>query len=440
MKELIELFETFSGGAGLTLLTLVVVSFAALLVVLGLYDSRFLIAVSILSYSLPLVNSSLLPPLSNVYIALALGLVVLLGMTRGKMPKFELLRTGAFPATAVHLGLGILLLGFSVNTGESIGTAVSILIAAGYVWMLLSVATPEEIRSSMRAALGVVVVVSVVFVLLNPGVGISGSEIDGSMNRWRGILENPNALAALASMVFLLSNTQVGVIMTVIPTLVILFGSGSRSSTLGLGVVMWPRIFARATPFMRRASMVVAIVAALPLLYAVFFTEGSPTPDDQSGVMRVTNTRAESWGYGTDAIKANLFGGIGLGNDRAASGERMMHIHSSVLRPLTELGLPALIPLGMVLAKAIQYLRAPESSMRTIFAFLIIYGVFEGWIFAGGSLIFIVFLVSASLVDMDLRDDKAKTKRAARERLLGTVGRITSRGGAHTPASVDATL
>lgn len=399
---IVEAVNLLVGDFSFSLVAFLGVSAVLLLVALGLYDGRFLLAISILAYSLPLVTADLIPAQPNLYLGGAFGLMLLLGMTRASMPEFNLLKTGAFPATGAYLVIGVMLLGASADTGESITTAMSVVLAVVYTWLMLSVCTPDEIRSSFRIAAGLFVALSLFFVVFVPSVGIGSSNAAVEAGRWRGVMENPNGLGVMAVLLIMLSSRQTSSLRSLLLTAVVLVGSGSRSSALGLGVMIWPRIFARSSRVVRRTTLVIAVLIAVPLLYGVLFTDGAVQSDDGTGVLRTKNTRAESWGYATTSIGSHLVGGLGMGNDVLASGDREMGVTSSVLRPMTELGLPALIPLGMVLALGVRFIRAPESPFRTVVAFMMIHGVFEGWLFAGGSVVFALFLAATALVDLDL--------------------------------------
>jgi hypothetical protein len=383
-----------------------IVGVGVLVLALGLYDVRFVLVGAMLMYASQLFGPDVLTPRPLVYAALALVLAGLCAVYRGRMPKFSVLATGIFPASFVYLALGIALLWASVDTGESITTVFSVLMALTFCWILLSACDPEEIRSAIRWTTGIVVVLSLIFVLVRPEVAIGAWGQDGLAQRWEGIMENPNALAGFTSVYFLAAPTLSAVMFALVPTVIMMLGTGTRSAALGLGVVAGPQILREQSRTVRRIVLGLAILVALPLLYSVFFSEGAQQVDITEGsLVRTTNTRAESWGTAVDSIGANLIGGVGLGNDGKLS-EELTGVHSSLLRPMTELGLLALIPIGMILNVGLRAARAPMSPFRSVFGVLLIIAVFEGYVFAGGSFFYVLMILTGTLMLVDSGDDE----------------------------------
>jgi hypothetical protein len=378
---------------------LFVVGAGFLVLVLGHADQRFLLVGGFLLYSAQMFNASIVPVYTNVYAVVALGMVFVVGAIRGRLPRFEVLRTGIFPATFVYLMVGVVLLSRSVDIGESTKSLVSLVYLILFCWCTLSAASSEEIRSALRWTTGIIIVASLVLVVAMPSAAIGGYELDVVANRWRGLTQNPNALSTFAGIFFFTAATTTGALFSLIPTLLILAGTASRSVALAMGVVAWPQIMQGRSRTARRIAIAVACIIALPLLYTVFFSENTaPVDISNQALVRTTNTREESWSGGFDALRANPIGGLGVGNDFRSSDDGIP-VSSSVLRPLVELGYPALLPLAMIAMVGIRAARGPGSLFRTLFAFMVIHGLFEGWLFAGGSMLFAVFALAASLME-----------------------------------------
>lgn len=376
-----------------------------LIVVLGLADQRFLLVSAFLLYSAQMFNSELIPMYTNVYAALALGLVVLVGALRGRLPRFDVLRTGIFPATIVYLILGVILLSSSADIAETNHAFLLIVYVVAFCWTTLSAAEPEEIRSALRWSTGIVLVASLVLVVVMPSVAIGGYELDIVANRWRGLTQNPNALSTFAGIFFFTAGSTVSALLSAGLALVILLGTASRSVALAMGVVWWPQVMRGRSRTARRIAVGVACLIAIPLLYSVFFSESTaPVDISNQALVRTTNTRQDSWSGAIDSLRANPIGGLGIGNDYL-SDEAGIPVSSSVLRPLVELGYPALLPLGMILVVGVRAARGRSSLYRSLFAFMMIHGLFEGWLFAGGSMLFAVFVLSASLMQVQQRED-----------------------------------
>jgi hypothetical protein len=378
---------------------LLVVGAGLLVVVLGLADQRFLLVGGFLLYTAQMFNSSIVPVLTNVYAVVALMLVGLMGVLRGRLPRFEWLRTGVFPATFVYLLLGFVLLGRSVDIGESLRAFLSLGYLIAFCWIVLSAAGVEEIRSALRWTSGIVVGASLVLVVAMPSAAIGGYELEVVANRWRGITQNPNALSTFAGIFFFTAASTMGALASLVPTGLVLVGTASRSVALAMGVVAWPQVMRGRSRIARRIAVAVAVAVALPVLYTVFFSENTtPVSISDQALVRTTNTREESWSGAVDALREHPIGGLGPGNDFRSSDEGIP-VSSSVLRPLVELGYPALIPLGLIALVGVRAARGRSSLFRSLFAFMVIHGIFEGWLFAGGSMLFVVFVLAASLME-----------------------------------------
>lgn len=378
---------------------LLVVGAGLLVVVLGLADQRFLLVGGFLLYTAQMFNSSIVPVLTNVYAVVALLLVLLMGMLRGRLPRFEWLRTGIFPATFVYLVVGFVLLGRSIDVGESLKSFLLLGYLIAFCWVVLSAASAEEIRSALRWTSGIVVAASLVLVVVMPSAAIGGYELEIVANRWRGLTQNPNALSTFAGIFFFTAASSMGALASLAPVVLVLAGTASRSVALALGVVAWPQLMRGQSVVVKRIAVAVAVAVALPVLYTVFFSENTaPVDISDQALVRTTNTREKSWSGAVDALNTHPIGGLGAGNDFRSSDEGIP-VSSSVLRPLVELGYPGLIPLGLIALVGVRAARLQPSLFRSLFAFLVIHGIFEGWLFAGGSMLFVVFVLAASLME-----------------------------------------
>ncbi|MBK6855422.1 MAG: O-antigen ligase family protein [Microthrixaceae bacterium] len=371
---------------------------ALFVLVLGLADQRFLMGAGLLLYAAQMFNGAVVPVSANGYAALALVCVLLAGILRKRLPRFGVLVTGVFPAIYVYLALALLLLPRSVDMGESLKSIFLLVYLIVFCWCLLSAADGEDVRVVLRWTSGLVVAISMVLVIVMPSAAIGGYELDIVANRWRGLTQNPNALSTYAALFFLTAGTMTAAMVSLAPALVVMFGTASRAAALALGIVAGPQLLRGWGGTIKRLSVAVALVVAIPLLWTVLFSESTqPVDITNQNLVRTTNTRQKSWSGAVDAIQANPIGGLGPGNDFKSS-EEGIPVSSSVLRPLVELGWPGLLPLGVVAFVGIRAARGRSSVFRTVFAFMIVHGIFEGWIFAGGSVFFAIFVLAASLM------------------------------------------
>jgi len=373
---------------------------ALFVLVLGLADQRFLMGAGLLLYAAQMFNADVVPVSSNGYAALALLCVLLAGMLRQRLPRFGVLATGVFPAIYVYLALALVLLPRSVDMGESLKSIFLLVYLVAFCWCLLSAADSEEIRVVLRWTCGLVVAISMVLVVVDPGAAVGGYGMDQIADRWRGLTQNPNALSTYAALYFLTAGSMSSAVVSLGPVLVVMIGTASRAAALGLGIVAGPHMLRGWGGTIKRLLAAIALMVAIPLLWTVLFGESTqPVDNANQALVRTTNTRKASWTGAVDALQAHPIGGLGVGNDLKSS-EDGIPVSSSVLRPLVELGWPGLLPLGVVAFVGIRAARGRSSVFRTIFAFMIIHGIFEGWIFAGGSVIFAIFVLVASLMQL----------------------------------------
>lgn len=383
MSTLLHGLQAF-GGLGLALspwpgdVTLLALAATLLLLILAPYDTRLLAPVSLGCYAASLTNSAFI---SFPDLRLPAGLLALyLAVLRSKLPRLSVLRRGMFPASFTYLTIAAVLLWWSADLGNSLAKIMSTLLAIVYAWLLICAAEPDELRRTVRSVTSVLALGSIVLVVLDPSAAIEG-------NRWRGLLENANGLGLVAAFYFLSAKPR-STAFSLLSLGAILVGTASRASAFGVALVASPHVLKGQSRLIRRSVAGIALVAALPLLYLVFY--GQSDAVSTTNLARVNNSRASTWGIAVDDIAEKPFTGRGMGNATTL-------VPSSVLRPMVEVGVVALVPLGLTVVVCIRVLRSPSGQMRSIFLFLFINGIFEGWLFAGGSVLYVVFLLSAAV-------------------------------------------
>jgi hypothetical protein len=250
---------------------------ALFVLVLGLADQRFLMGAGLLLYAAQMFNGAVVPVSANGYAALALVCVLLAGILRKRLPRFGVLVTGVFPAIYVYLALALLLLPRSVDMGESLKSIFLLVYLIVFCWCLLSAADGEDVRVVLRWTSGLVVAISMVLVIVMPSAAIGGYELDIVANRWRGLTQNPNALSTYAALFFLTAGTMTAAMVSLAPALVVMFGTASRAAALALGIVAGPQLLRGWGGTIKRLSVAVALVVAIPLLWTVLFSESTPT-------------------------------------------------------------------------------------------------------------------------------------------------------------------
>ncbi len=383
------------------LVALFAVGIALLLLILGLADQRILLVTGFLFYSAQMFNAAVLPQFTMLYALLAFVYVGMAAMIRGRMPRFDLLTTGIFPAIFVWAALALLLMSRSADAANTLSTVALVIYLAGFCWVVLSAADAEEIRWALRVCMGLIMGVSVIMVYVMPEAAIGGYQLDIVANRWRGLTQNPNGLSTFTGIFVVLAVTPATAVRSLVPAVIILLGTASRSVALALGVVMGPQVLRGASRAAQRVVLILALLVAVPLVYSVLTAEDTgPVDISNQALIRTDNTRDKSWSGAIDAITANPIGGLGAGNDQLST-EEAIPVSSSVLRPVTELGYPGLIPVVMVAFVGIRAARRGPTPFRTLFGFMVIHGVFEGWIFAGGSMLFVVFVLAATLMELE---------------------------------------
>lgn len=384
-------------------------SIAIFVIVVGAEVPKLLVIGSLGCYAVLMANRDLIsvPGIVDLRV-IAVGLAVYLVLVRGRPPKFETLRHGAFPAALVFYGLGFVTIGTSQDMGVSWDTLFAGLMCVIFVWLLVSAADADEIRSSLHIVAGAVLVASFVFVVVDP----SSAKVHG---RWAGAVSNANTLGIYAAIFFL--TARPGRAVTSLPaTVVALIGSASRSSAFALGLVVGPRVTEGLSPRVRRLAAAAGVIAAIPIIHAVFFSEGDAT-GSTSGVhggslTRTGNSRGDFWAEGWRIFVDNIATGVGLGNEPHL-------LSSSIISPIVQVGILGFIPLFMIAVLAFRRPRGNTTVFRSSFVFFLIHGVFEMWLFAGGSVVFVAFLIAA--YDPELAEARARARDAEADVELGSV-------------------
>lgn len=353
-------------------------------VAVGTRHPRVLIVTALSCYAANLANPAVvtLPPVDLRIVGL--GLVVYAAMLRGRLPRVRALRRGAFPATFAYLFFGAAFLGVAASFDEAQKGLLGTLFTLLFAWVLVGASTEDEIRRSLHLVTGVMVGLSLVLVAVDPGAAV----VQG---RWRGFTSNANSLGLVAGLFFLTSPRSQRLWAGGAVVLALL-GSASRAAAFSLGLVAGPRLIEGRSRRLRRGVTVMALIVAIPILHAVFFSgddnSGGGGTEVNNSLARTSNSRIDEWREGIDIVKAHPTTGVGVGSQPDL-------VSSSVISPLVEIGLPALLPLGLIVVDAARKSRSKLTVFRPIYFYLFVNGIFEMWLFAGGSLIFLVFLVAA---------------------------------------------
>lgn len=370
-------------------------SVAVFVIVVGAQAPKVLVIASLGCYSALTLNPSLfsVPGVVDLRVV-ALGIAVYLALVRGRPPKFSTLRHGAFPAALVFYGLGFVTIGTSQDMGVSSDSLFAGLLCVAFVWLIVSAADADEIRSSLHIVTGAVLLASFVYVFVDP----SGAKVHG---RWAGAVSNANTLGVYAAL-FFLSARPARALTSLPATIIGLIGSASRSSAFAVGLVVGPRMTSGFSPRLRRLAAIAGVIAALPVIHAVFFSQGdatgSSTGNHGGSLTRTANSRGDFWVEGWRIFVDNIATGVGLGNEPRL-------LSSSVISPIVQVGILGFVPLFMITALALRRPRGNSTVFRGMFVFFLIHGVFEMWLFAGGSVIFVGFLIAA--YDPELAADRA---------------------------------
>ncbi|MBX3315015.1 MAG: O-antigen ligase family protein [Actinobacteria bacterium] len=362
-----------------------VIAFTVFLVVVGVEVPQLLIATSFGCYVVQMLNPSfaVVPGvidlrLISVFIA---GYLVLV---RGRIPRVQTLRDGAFPASLVFFGIGFVTISTAMNIGVAFNALLAGLLCIVFVWFVVTAAEPDEIRSSIHIVSGLILIGSFVYVLVDP----SAAKIHG---RWAGLVSNANTLGAFSGIYFLSARPSRS-LWSLPATIIGLIGSASRSSAFAVGLVAGPRLAENLGKRMRRVALVAALIVAIPIIHSVFFSAGDATgsTNGQHGgtLTRTGNTRIDQWTDGWHIFVDHIATGVGLGNEPHL-------LSSSVLSPLVQVGLMGMVPLAMLVSLAVRRAKGPRTVFRPMLAFLFVHGIFEMWLFAGGSAFFALLLIVA---------------------------------------------
>lgn len=352
------------------------------IVCVGAIHTRLLVFGSLACYSLLMIDRAVLPIPAIVDVRLVgVGMTIYLAMLRQRLPRFSHLRRGAFPATLLYVFFGLALSPWSINSGLTWEALSQTMFAVIFVWVLVGAADEDELRSAVWTVAFLITSVSLVYVLAGGASGIANG-------RWKGITTNANTLGLYTAILFTLAR-QRSRILTLPLVVTLLLGTASRASTFALGLVAGPRLLEGTSTWVRRTALALALIAAIPVVHSVFFSSADAAGSNTTpGLTRTKNSRADEWADGMRIVRENPATGVGAGNQPEL-------VSSSVISPLTQLGLWALIPLGAVVAVAYRRIRSPESVFRPLFVLLCIHGIFEMWLFAGGSIFFVIFLIAA---------------------------------------------
>lgn len=360
---------------------MLVLAMGIFVVTVGAVQPKVLVFGSLACYSLIMVDPAVLaiPGIIDLRVV-AIGMAVYLAMLRGRLPRFHDLRRGAFPATLLFLVFGLALLPWSQDPSLAWGDLLTAVFCTSFAWILIGASTESELRSAVWTVALLMTVMSLLYVLAGGSAGI----VQG---RWKGVTGNANTLGLFAAIFFITSKRR-DRIWALLLVITVFLGSASRAPAFALGLVAGPKLLEGASTWVRRSALVVALILAVPVVHSVFFSSADATGTEEKTLTRTQNSRAEEWGDGLRIMNEHPLTGVGVGNQPSL-------VSSSVVSPLTQIGLWALIPLGLIAGLAIRRIRAPETAFRALFVMLCIHGIFEMWLFAGGSAFFLIFLIAA---------------------------------------------
>lgn len=246
--------------------------------------------------------------------------------------------------------------------------------------LALAMVASRVAAATIGEAVDIALAVSLTFSALLPFTGWTGV-IEGG--RLEGFFANANTLGFMAA---------AGVMRATLAwrggwhwlllgaSALCLIWSGSRAPMLGLGVgVAIALIYSiiRGSNGIHRLVWMALTLAAGGVAFLSIGQEGV-------GMRRTADTRAEGTGYAFQAVRLYPWDGVGYAGSS-------VEVASSPLRWLAETGWPGF---WLILAAyGVLAVAAWNQSWRTMFvaSFGISHSVFEGWLFAGGSSLFVVF-------------------------------------------------
>ncbi len=307
-------------------------------------------------------------------------------------------------APPVALPLAVMLVCFALSHfgSSSLLSAAPALVGAAAVVVAALVSargrTASQLLDQLALACGAFIGVSVV---VSPVVTF---DIEGT--RFRGVLENANTLGVIA--VLLAASAPRHWLRVALPlSSAVIFFTSSRASAVAIVVIVVARVSWR--PSNRITAVFAAALVLAGLLLAGALTsrasvgdeqiadptraEANESADDRTSLFRTRNTREATWSQAIDDAGRAFPSGTGYGTASVEYG-------SSPLLALVELGVVA-IP--VFACAAVLFRRAwphPDQRVRALLAGLLLHSVFEGWMFAFGSFIAIVFwlvIITAAL-------------------------------------------
>jgi len=265
---------------------------------------------------------------------------------------------------------------WSIDRNASLESAVGLLLG-GVTAVFVARALPyAQVTALARRFCLAIVVLSVLFVPFSAEAVLGG--------RVRGVMGNPNALAAVIVLLVPLLAMRYGwrspvtwLVLGVLPF------TGSRAATaavlLEAAVSIWVGADRRVRRTLLPALLVAVAILAFFELNAAIFVSTDPT-----SVLRSADSRTSLWANGLRLAGDAPWSGYGLGASPA-------DVANSYLLGVVELGSLSVLLFGAALAVIVHALRPQRVEIAALAAGGLCNATFESWLLAGGSLLFVVF-------------------------------------------------
>jgi len=352
---------------------------AAFLVTSMMVSTRSAFAMSLVLYTLPLTHFAGDGARANALRAAAvvIALLRLVGPARRYLPSAHASLRQWWPLVLSGLVLAVASLAWTQSRGATAESIVGLLFATALLW-----AFPTDDRARVTILRFVLLLYVGASVLLMP------SGASWRAGRWRGVFANANTLGlfvAVGGLVLLFSarrkSSYVAVAAGVTGLLVL---TGSRSSMLAFALGAIVLGLARPTTAGGRARLPwMAIVASVVLTGAILLAPVDNLP------WRTKDTRADVWSTTTAAASENYLVGVGAGALDTEAG-------SSALRLFAELGTLGVVVFAWAYAHGFRRTSRYGTPAVALLILFTAHMLFEGWLLAGGSAIFVMFVLTTT--------------------------------------------
>ncbi len=309
------------------------------------------------------------------------------------------------------LATGIASIAWSIDRFKTVQSCFTLVLAIVLLELSTTRLSAPRRRQCLRGFAMVVLPLSLI-ALAVPAVGFLGG-------RGRGILINPNGLALFVLLVLPLLLTRPGW-----PFAVGLLGMaevGITASRAGALAVLVELLVLVLRSSGRRRNRLVVVGLSVLIAGVAFVAITGKTDTGGAKLARSNDSRSQQWGDGIKLFQQSPLVGLGFGASPT-------DVASSYIKVLVELGLLGVVVAGATVGAAGSMIRRGDSVVAATVAGALIDGVFEAWMFVGGSLFFIMFwLVVLS--------DGAEPPPVRRQRRVMRRAPATARSGPVRPAA-----